>query len=118
MNRETIKKYKKEFDHWVNGGELEAIDTESDCIPNWFSTSTPSFDGTCAYRIKEFVPKQGETILVADYKDCIEYKERVFVAMHEGLYLCIVQTDDGWSTNKDLSLKTVTWRYAKPLEKS
>jgi len=118
MDREVVKKYKEEFDYWLKGGELEARDRKTDLVGNWFSAVTPSFDGICEYRIKQFAPKQGETILVSDYKaSSIKYKERVFVKMLRNRYLCVVKMEDGWVLDENNHLKTIIWEYAKPLEK-
>lgn len=37
MNKELIKKYKKEFEHWLNGGELLSKHPDES---NWYLVTT------------------------------------------------------------------------------
>jgi len=47
MDRETIKKYRKEFDHWLDGGEIQYR-----CDGKWLNKSLPQWVYNHEYRIK------------------------------------------------------------------
>lgn len=60
-----------------------------------------------AFYFPEWEPKQGERVLVSNYKNGI-FQERVFVVKHNETYYCEDKSDI-----TDL----VTWKYIKPLPK-
>lgn len=110
MTREGYLKHKEVFHAWVDGAIIEfSRDGFDSC--NWFiSDGPPKWSEDTEYRVKPFIPKQGDTILVGT-DDAIF--PRVFVKMDCGKFRCIGKGMNDWSMDGN-KLHTHVWSVAKP----
>ena len=79
MNKELIKKYKPEFDHWLNGGKLLSKHNH-DLV--WYETTNPSFSNSnTSYIINDkyvefrIALAEGKTVEVLHYTGYKEFDQ-------------------------------------------
>ena len=87
MNKELIKKYKAEFDHWLNGGTIQAFYKQGD-EPKWLTAEECiEYDGydNFSHIIKNLLEPDDVIIVIDD--EYIEFRK----ALAEGK---IIQLDE------------------------
>jgi hypothetical protein len=109
MTKGGYLKHKELIEAWADGAEIQfKIYGKS-----WVDTDGPIWEENAEYRIKPFIPKQGDTVLV-EYNNTWE-EERVFVQMEGDKYRCISGAKGKWAT-KEGRVVTTLWDEVKPIK--
>jgi hypothetical protein len=108
MTKKGYLKHKKLIESWSNGADIQFKSITND----WLYTPEPSWCEGTEYRIKPFIPKQGDIILI---KSNNLWQERMFVGMEHDMYLCISNPVGHWEADETGYLDTTLWRKAKKI---
>ena len=84
MNKELIKKYKVEFDHWLNGGAIQAF-YKNDNEPKWWTDDDSIYCDNFSHIISKSLGLDDVIIVIDD--EYIEFRK----ALVEGK---IIQLDE------------------------
>ena len=89
MNKELIKKYKAEFDHWLNGGAIQAF-YKQDNEPKWWTDDDSIYCDNFSHIISKSLGLDDVIIVIDD--EYIEFRK----ALVEGKAIECLNWDDNW----------------------
>ena len=107
MNKELIKKYKKEFDHWINGGSLCIYRTDTEEF--WEPTTIFNWD-----------PENPETVVYLINDEYVEFRKAIIEGKTIQYYDCVFQHELCVNLDKydwiDLSIATSSFTFSDKLK--
>jgi len=113
MTREGYNKYKELIDAWSRGATIEYYDFYTKA---WVPVSDPVWHEDTQYRMKLYIPEQGDTIQVS--VDGNKWTTGIFSEYKGEEYRVIATGDDEeWLITPHGFVVTVGYKYAKPLNK-